>query len=114
MLEDPKTTEDDSITTVIWETRNLIQQVFEPSIFVEEVRKWTAACITHNYIKNFQGEAIHDIKAQVSNKVAVLHFDFAENWTAVLPIKQTSAVAFERLNFCSAVSEPFWQSPNCT
>ncbi|KAH7932811.1 hypothetical protein HPB49_003249 [Dermacentor silvarum] len=45
------------------------------------VAKW----IVHNHIRKTQGKAIYDEKQCTQRGSIVFHFDFAENWTVVLP-----------------------------
>lgn len=53
--------------------------------FVTAVRKWIGPYATHSFLRNTQRIAIKDAKATVDKRMTVWHFDFAENWSVVLP-----------------------------
>ncbi|KAH7941202.1 hypothetical protein HPB49_010958 [Dermacentor silvarum] len=54
-----------------------------PECVSAALAKW----IVHNHIRKTQGKAIYDEKQCTQRGRIVFHFDFAENWTVVLPDK---------------------------
>ncbi|KAM7312905.1 hypothetical protein ISCGN_009809 [Ixodes scapularis] len=76
---------DEEVFYAVWENGDLIKKEVNPNTFLEHlqecVRKWTS----HDYIRRLQGKAISDEKNYLRKASILLHFDFAENWTVVLP-----------------------------
>lgn len=75
----------EDIQLAIWESGNLIKKTLTVAGFLKLTRDCVEKYITHEYITNIQRKAIRDVKANVTQRSIVLHFDFAENWSIVLP-----------------------------
>ncbi|XP_049272391.1 uncharacterized protein LOC125758764 [Rhipicephalus sanguineus] len=77
--------DEDEITFAVWESGDLIKKTLSPTLFLKELVKWVTKWIPHDYIRRTQAAAIHEAKMCEQRGSIVLHFDFAENWTALLP-----------------------------
>jgi hypothetical protein len=78
---------DDEVLYAIWEGSRLIKKCVELEVFIEELAKWTLKAVTHQYIKRQQQHEIAGLKAKVHDRQnhLLIHCDFAENWSVVLP-----------------------------
>lgn len=56
-----------------------------PPAFLKEFQNVTMKWIPHNYLRRTQANAIHEEKQCCEKGSIVFHFDFAENWSIVLP-----------------------------
>lgn len=52
--------------------------------FLRELSAWFVKWITHDHIRQIQASAIRDAKRIQHSESYVFHFDFAENWAAVV------------------------------
>lgn len=77
--------DDEEVYVATWDSGDLLQRCLDPLDFLEEVRKWTWLHIRHEFLRHNQGTAIYLEKVSVTSHRIVLHFDFAENWSVVLP-----------------------------
>ncbi|XP_077562549.1 uncharacterized protein LOC144178508 [Haemaphysalis longicornis] len=78
--------EEDSVVAT-WESGDLVKKTLDPSAFLRGLRVSLATWIVHNHIRKTQGAAIHNEKKCEQRGSVVFHFDFAENWTVILPDK---------------------------
>ncbi|CAN7943217.1 unnamed protein product, partial [Ixodes pacificus] len=78
-------TDEDEVTFALWERGDLIKKTVSPTSFVKELGKWVTKWIFHDYVRRTQAAAIHESKECEQRASIVLHFDFAENWTVLLP-----------------------------
>lgn len=69
----------------LWETGGLVKKVMPIQSFIGLVRHWTVTYICHEHIRTTQRLAIRREKLTVQPGGVVFHFDFAENWTVILP-----------------------------
>ncbi|KAH9369128.1 hypothetical protein HPB48_012769 [Haemaphysalis longicornis] len=76
--------EEDSVVAT-WESGDLVKKTLDPSAFLRGLRVSLATWIVHNHIRKTQGAAIHNEKKCEQRGSVVFHFDFAENWTVILP-----------------------------
>lgn len=84
-LESLSINEEDEVELAIWESGELIKKHLDGNAFLNEIRKWATKYIPHWIIRQAQRLAICVEKSQIKPRTAVLHFDFAENWSVVLP-----------------------------
>ncbi|XP_064479746.1 uncharacterized protein LOC135393157, partial [Ornithodoros turicata] len=77
--------DDEEIKVATWEGGTLVKKEVEAFVFLTEVRKWTSAHVTHEHIRAIQSSVIHEYKSCPAPRTYIVHFDFAENWTVVLP-----------------------------
>ncbi|XP_063243365.1 uncharacterized protein LOC134542780 [Bacillus rossius redtenbacheri] len=78
--------EGEEVTFAIREHGDLIKKTVSVNNFLEHVRHWVKKAIPHSYIRKIQREGIAEARSSVQqNNALVLHFDFAENWSVVLP-----------------------------
>ncbi|CAN7995003.1 unnamed protein product [Ixodes pacificus] len=78
-------TDKGEVTCALWERGDLIKKTVSPTSFVKKLRKWVTKWICHDYVRRTQAAAIHESKECEQRASIVLHFDFAENWTVLLP-----------------------------
>ncbi|XP_075555930.1 uncharacterized protein LOC142588249 [Dermacentor variabilis] len=84
-LENFDMSSEDEVLIASWEYGELVKKTLTASLFMREFLKMTMKWIPHNYIRSVQAKAIHEEKQSCERGAIVLHFDFAENWTVVLP-----------------------------
>ncbi|KAH9383374.1 hypothetical protein HPB48_024593 [Haemaphysalis longicornis] len=84
-LETLNIPEEEDIVVATWESADLVKKTLDPSAFLRGLRLSLAAWIVHNHIRKTQGAAIHNKKKCEQRGSVVFHFDFAENWTVILP-----------------------------
>ncbi|CAN8010828.1 unnamed protein product [Ixodes pacificus] len=84
-LESLEMVPEEEITFFTWENGNLISKTADSSAFLKELQKWATRFSTHDFIRRTQREAIRIEKSSVTSRHIVMHFDFAENWTVILP-----------------------------
>ncbi|KAH9383384.1 hypothetical protein HPB48_024605 [Haemaphysalis longicornis] len=77
--------DEEDITYAVWENGSLIKKTVPPAAFVKELEKWVTKWISHDYIRRTQAIAINEAKRCERRSSIVLHFDFAKNWTVILP-----------------------------
>ncbi|XP_040061406.2 uncharacterized protein LOC120836519 [Ixodes scapularis] len=77
--------EEAEILVAAWESGNLIKKSLDSMTFMNELQTLVGRWIPHNQIRSIQGKAIYTEKLCEEKGSLVLHFDFAENWTVVLP-----------------------------
>lgn len=75
------------VTYATWEENKLIKKTVDIDTFIDEVGKWTVKAVTHQHLKKLQQQHIAEVKACVKAEqlCLVLHCDFAENWSVILP-----------------------------
>lgn len=111
--------EEEEITYAIWESGDLIKKTASIARFLDDARHWIMKAVSHSYIHKIQRRAIASIKESVTvNHALVLHFDFAENWSVILPdeiqsyhwqnaqISLFTCIAYfgkEKKNFCCCI-----------
>lgn len=78
-------TDEGEVTFALWERGDLIKKTVSPTSFVKELGKWVTKWIFHDYVRRTQAAAIHESKECEPRASIVLHFDFAENCTVLLP-----------------------------
>ena len=80
---------DDSseVTYAIWEDNKLIKKTVAIDTYIDKLGKWTVKAVTHHHLKKVQQQHISDVKerVQLEEQCLVLHCDFAENWSVILP-----------------------------
>ncbi|XP_049514049.1 uncharacterized protein LOC125941139 [Dermacentor silvarum] len=76
---------EEEILIATWEAGDLVKKVLDADTFLNHLRVLVAKWIVHNHIKKTQGKAIYEEKQCTQRGSIVFHFDFAENWTVVLP-----------------------------
>lgn len=80
---------DDSseVTYATWEANKLIKKTVAIDTFIDELGKWTVKAVTHHHLKKLQQQHIAEVKGRVEadQLSLVLHCDFAENWSVILP-----------------------------
>ncbi|CAN8026478.1 unnamed protein product, partial [Ixodes persulcatus] len=76
---------EEEIEIATWESGDLIKKTLSVVVFIKLARDCVEKYITHEHIKDIQRKAIWDAKSNPSSKSIVLHFDFAEHWSIVLP-----------------------------
>ncbi|XP_077557118.1 uncharacterized protein LOC144171819 [Haemaphysalis longicornis] len=84
-LETLNIPEEEDIVVATWESGDLVKKTLDPSAFLRGLRVSLATWIVHNHIRKTQGAAIHNEKKCEQRGSVVFHFDFAENWTVILP-----------------------------
>ncbi|XP_075525684.1 uncharacterized protein LOC142588499 [Dermacentor variabilis] len=84
-LENFDMSSEDEVLIASWEYGELVKKTLTASSFMREFLRMTMKWIPHNYIRSVQAKAIHEEKQSCERGAIVLHFDFAENWTVVLP-----------------------------
>lgn len=77
--------EDEEIVLATWESGDLVKKTLEPETFLKVIQVTVGSWVLHNHIRQTQGKAIYDEKQCMQRGSIVFHFDFAENWTIVLP-----------------------------
>lgn len=77
--------DDDEVLYATWEKGELIRKEVSPVTFVEHLRECLRKWVRHEYIRREQGKTISEAKQFLEKGNVLLHFDFAENWTVVLP-----------------------------
>ncbi|XP_077548300.1 uncharacterized protein LOC144161512 [Haemaphysalis longicornis] len=76
---------EEEVVMASWESGDLIKKTMTSPIFLEELQRLTEKWVPHNFKRCVQARAIRDVKRKCERSAVVLHFDFAENWTIVLP-----------------------------
>ncbi|XP_077551854.1 uncharacterized protein LOC144166071 [Haemaphysalis longicornis] len=76
---------EEDIAVATWESGDLVKKTLDPSAFLRGILLALATWILHNHIRKTQGAAIHNGKKCEQRGIGVFHFDFAENWTVLLP-----------------------------
>lgn len=77
--------DEEDVTYAVWEIGSLIKKSLPPAAFVKELGKWVTKWISHDSIRRTQAIAINEAKRCERRSSIVLHFDFSENWTVILP-----------------------------
>ncbi|XP_075535180.1 uncharacterized protein LOC142570720 [Dermacentor variabilis] len=77
--------EETEVNYAVWQNGDLVKKTAQATTFLRELGVWLVKWITHDYIRGTQASAIHDAKRNQQHGSRVFHFDFAENWTAVVP-----------------------------
>lgn len=77
--------EEAEILVAAWESGNLIKKSLDSMTFMNELQTLVGRWIPHNQIRSIPGKAIYTEKRCEEKGSLVLHFDFAENGTVVLP-----------------------------
>ncbi|KAH9378665.1 hypothetical protein HPB48_008499 [Haemaphysalis longicornis] len=77
--------DEEDVTYAVWENGSLIKKSVPPAAFVKELGKWVTKWISHDYIRRTQPIAINEANRCERRSSILLHFDFAENWTVILP-----------------------------
>lgn len=75
----------DALEMALWEHGGLVKKVLPLQSFLDVVRHWVVSYISHDYTRSAQRQAIRKEKQGVLPGTVVFHFDFAENWTVILP-----------------------------
>lgn len=81
-----------------WESGDLVKKTLEPETFLKVIQVTVGSWVLHNHIRQTQGKAIYDEKQCMQRGSIVFHFDFAENWTIVLP-DEVQAYHWEKNKF---------------
>lgn len=84
-LSDLSVDEDDEITFATWEKGDLIRRDIGAPAFLNEVTNIILKYIPHEYIRGIQRVAIAAAKSSLVTRSVVFLFDFAENWSVVIP-----------------------------
>ncbi|KAH7936798.1 hypothetical protein HPB49_004752 [Dermacentor silvarum] len=84
-VEELNIPEEEEIQLATWEAGDLVKKVLDADTFLNHLRVLVAKWIVHNHIRKTQGKAIYEEKQCTQRGSIVFHFDFAENWTVVLP-----------------------------
>lgn len=73
------------VELALWETGRLEKKDMPLETFLDTCFLWITKHIRHKYVKDVQKEAIRKEKTSVRPQTVLFHFDFAENWTVVVP-----------------------------
>ncbi|CAN7939222.1 unnamed protein product, partial [Ixodes hexagonus] len=76
---------DEEVLYTVWEKGDLIKKEVDPNTFLDHLQGCVRKRTSYDYIRRLQGKAISDENKFQQKSSILLHFDFAENWTVVMP-----------------------------